>query len=161
MTSIVVAPELDRMVVERRGIFTVPAEDSLVACNCPHRKPCNGIRIRSISLENRAFELLAHDMEQRFLERQAARGFELMGAELLLHGPFWSYDFNSHLADISSSAWWDAQKKDRNGDEHPENTLGYVFEVDQSAFNPYRDYLIVGTFLKQAVLTEVFIPDGD
>ena len=161
MTAIIVAPDLELCLVQRDGVFTVPAEDCLVRCNCPMNRPCGGILIRQIAVANRKFELLAHDMEQRFLDRQQVRGYELVNNELRLHGPFWSYDFNAHLADVGSSVWGEAVQPDKNGDEHPENALPFVFERDETAFAPYRDYIIVGQFLKRAVITEVIVPDGD
>ena len=161
MTAIVVAPELELCLTEKRGIFTVPAEDCLVRCNCPYGLPCEGILVRGIGLQHRKFELLAHDMETRFVERQAVRGFELMGNELRLHGPFWSYDFNSHLSDIEAAALKEAQRRDANGDQHPEKALGVVFEREEHAYAPYRDYLLVGQFLKRAVLTEVIVREAE
>ena len=161
MTAIVVAPDLDRALVVISGVFQVPAEDAMVACNCPHGRDCNGIRIREISVANRKFELLAHEMEQEFVRKQMNRGVELADTNLRLHGPFWSYDFDHILSDDTSSVWRDAKAKDRNGDEHPEIALPAVFERDTTVGNPYRDYVIEGLFMRQAVLTEVVIPDGD
>lgn len=161
MTAIVVAPDLDRALVVIAGIFQVPAEDALVSCACPHGQDCNGIRIRDISVANRAFELLAHQMEQEFVAKRRARGEELANTDMRLHGPFWSYDFDHRLTDEGSSTWRDAKRKDTNGDEHPEITLPLVFERDTTVSNPWRDYAIEGLFLKQSVLTEVVIPDGE
>ena len=161
MTAIVVAPDLERALVVITGIFQVAADEALVSCACPHGQDCNGIRIRDISLENRRFELLAHTMEQEFVQKQRDRGHELADTNLRLHGPFWSYDFDHTLADVDSSTWRDAMKRDQNGDEHPELTVPLVFERDTTVSNPWRDYAIEGLFMKQAVLTEVVIPDGE
>ena len=158
MAAIVVTPDLERCLVELVGVFQVAAEDSLVSCLCPQQRPCGGMRIRNIGVADRAFELHAHQLEMTFIERERARGYELADSDLRLHGPFWSYDFNHTLTDDGASAWREAKRPDRNGDEHPELALPFVFERDETVANPYRDYLIVGRFLKQAVLTEV--PSG-
>ena len=158
MTAIIISPELELSLVERRGIFTIPTEDATLTCNCPKGLACGGIAFDKIPLKHRTFEMHARELAKRFIERQAVRGYELVGDDLRLHGPFWSYDFNNTLTDINSSLFKDAQRQDRNGDTHPELVLGAVFERDL-AFNPYVDYRVVGQFLKQAVITEVISRD--
>ena len=148
--NFVIAPELEQVLVVRRGILTVPAEDALARCKCP--RACSGLAPDKLPLRMRQLELYVMEMAEKFQSRQAIRGHELVGG-LVLHGPFPSYNFNDHLSDVQSSIWNDT-KPDKNGDEHPEHALTVVFEREM-AFNPYMDYLLVGTFLKQAVLTEV------
>ena len=99
-------------------------------------------------------ELYVLEMGDRFKQRMAVRGYEQAG-EMALHGPWPSYEFNRHLVDVNASMWREAQRPDRDGDEHPEKMLDAVFERD--AASPYSDYLIVGDFLKRAVLTEIIV----
>lgn len=148
--------ELQSFIVQRRGIFTLPVEDARLRCACPG--PCEGIEVRKIGLERRDMELLARSMEDRFVERMAVRGYELLGG-LRLHGPWPSYDFNNHLLDVESSIFSDAKKTHGDGEEHPELSLGAVFERE-GAFNPYMDYLLVGDFTKKGVWTEIIVPEG-
>lgn len=151
--GILITPHLERCLVERRGILTVPSEDAKAVCNCPGGRPCNGLIVRELPLHMRALELHVIKMEKKFVSRLAARGCELVGG-LKLHGPWPSYDFNNRLTDIQTSMWEEAKRAD-----DPGLTLTAVFERDM-AFNPYSDYLLVGDFLKEAVLTEIITKEA-
>ena len=133
MPVVLVAPERELAKVVRRGILTVPGEDALVRCLCP--KPCAGMA--KLPLQARKLERYALEMGARFTERMAVRGYGLIG-ELRLHGPWPSYELNRNLSDVNAENWEDM-----------------VFEQD--AMSPYSDYLLVGEFLKQSVLTEVIV----
>ena len=159
MTGILVAPDLGTVLVERRGIFTLAAENATVACLCPERKPCGGVDIDRLPQTETAFMHAAKDMGQRFIARQKPRGFEFpTSGRLVLHGPFPSYELNTRLSDIETSMIKDAQRRDRNGDEHPECALPLVFERD--AFGPYADYVFIGEFLFKDRMTDLEVPDG-
>lgn len=149
MTSIVVAPELGISRVTRRGIVTVPEEMALVSCNCLRRKPCPGLT--ALPLEARELELQMLAMGQKFTERMAVRGYELIGG-LVIHGAWPSYEFNQRLVDVEAQAWKTAEKE-----QDLSHVLPFVFERD--AASPYKDYLLVGDFLKQNVLTEVIVKE--
>ena len=150
MTHIVVAPELEISKVVRRGIVTVPEEMAKVSCDCLLRKPCSGLV--TFPLEARELELHMRGMADKFISRMAVRGFESIGG-LGLHGPWPSYEFNERLADIEAEAWKRAEREqDRS------YLVPFVFERD--ATSPYKDYLLVGEFLKENVLTEVIVKEG-
>ena len=139
--------------VVRRGIVTVPDELATVSCDCLRRKPCSGLAVRSLPLDARALELQMLSMGQRFTERMAVRGYELIGG-LGLHGPWPSYEFNKHLANIEADAWKQAERE-----QDLSHVLPFVFERD--AASPYKDYLLVGEFLKENVLTEVIVKESN
>ena len=153
MPGILIAPDLDLVLVERRGIFTVPAETATVSCSCPQRKPCKGVEVTRLPQEQHVFAGWAKEMGEMFIARQKPRGFEWVQGNLWLHGPFPSYEFNQRLQDIETSMIKAAQRKDQNGDEHPELALPLVFERD--AFGPYVDYLFVGKFLMKDRMTDL------
>ena len=148
---IVVAPSLGVSKVVRRGIVTVPEEMATVSCDCLQRKSCSGLA--ELPLEARDLELHIRGMADKFISRMAVRGFESIGG-LRLHGPWPSYEFNERLANIEAEAWRRAeQEQDRS------YLLPFVFERD--AASPYKDYLLVGEFLKENVLTEVVVKESD
>ena len=155
MPSVIVAPDLKKMLVRERGIFTVEAEDATVACACPQGRPCVGILIHQLPLEHRYFEILAHQMEEMFVRNLASEGYELVG-ELRLHGPFPSHNFREWLVDANSSMFSDALNTHQDGEEHPEHTLFAIHEKIMEL----QDYIFIGPFLKLAVLTEIIIPEA-
>lgn len=154
MPALIVTPELELSKVERRGILTVPCEDATASCFCLQGKPCEGLRLGYLPLSSRSLERYALQMADQFVGRMATRGFELFGQELRLHGPWPSYEFNQRLADVESTMWKEAMRRNADGDDNPAKALGFVFE---RAFSPYSDYLLVGDFLKRNVLTEVVV----
>lgn len=154
MVALVVAPDLELSKVERRGILTVPSEDATASCRCPAGQPCEGLRLGMLPLASRTLEKYALEMADRFISRLAVRGYDLIGQEVRLHGPWVSYEFNQRLADVESSVWNEAMRRNEDGDDDPAKALGFVFE---RAFSPYSDYLLVGEFLKRNVLTEVIV----
>jgi len=151
MTGVVVSPELGISKVVRRGIVTVPMEMASVSCDCVRRQSCQGLVVRELPLTARGLELKLLEMSDLFIERMRVRGYEPVGG-LRLHGPWPSYNFNERLADIESEAWKRAER---------EQDLSYVlpFIIEPQASNPYSDYLLVGDFLKQNVLTEVIVKE--
>lgn len=158
MTGIIVAPDLGKVLVERRGIFTVPGEMATVSCWCPHGKPCQGVEIDKLPQSEHQFFLWAKRMGEMFIARQEPRGYEWAMGNLWLHGPFPSYEFNSRLVDIESEALRQAGKRGPDGFEHPEQALPLVFERD--AFSPYMDYVFLGKFLFRDLMTDLEVPDG-
>ena len=157
MPGIIIAPNLDTVLVQRQGIFTLPAEDAIVGCNCQFKKPCGGVDIDKLPFEVVAFFHTAKAMGSRFIERQVARGFEYVGP-MVLHGPFPSYDLNRNLADLESSRLKEAMRRDHDGFEHPEMSLEFVFERDE--IGNYADYVFVGDFLFKDQMTDVEVPSG-
>lgn len=148
--GIVIAPDLETHLVQRRGIVTVPNEDALAACWCGARQRCPGLSLSQLPLEMRKLEIYLLEMAKKFQSRMAVRGYELVG-DLRLHGPWVSYEFNQTLADTESALWREAEKQD---------DLSHVLPfVHNRAFSPYSDYLLVGDFLKEAVLTEVILKE--
>ena len=142
MPTIVAVPDLPIVKIVRRGILTVPIEDASVRCACPTPR-CAGLDVNTLPLTARALQKHVLGMGQRFTERMRVRGFELVGT-LRLHGPWVSYDFNNTLSDIESATL---------NTENPADSLGLVH--NRAAFSPYSDYVLVGEFLKQAVLLDI------
>ena len=154
MPNILVAPNLEKMLVQERGIVTVPSEEALVSCFCVRSipQPCSGLRVNDLPLQARQLQLHLFQAAMKWEERMRVRGYQLSG-ELRLHGPWPSYEFNQQLIDIESSLWAKAEAED-------DPSLLLPFVVDRVATSPYSDYLLVGQFWKQAVLTEIWIPDS-
>ena len=150
--NIVITPDLEIGIAIQKGVVTVPYEDAIVRCNCPDRKMCAGIDVDKMPLEARTLQRHLYMMGQKFIERMAVRGYKHPGKPLRLHGPWPSYDFNNHLANMESSTWAEAMRLD-----DPSLVLGYVF--DRTAFEPYMDYLLIGEFLTKAVWTEIIVPE--
>ena len=151
MIGIVIRPDLGKVLIQKSGIFTVRSDDAALECNCPKlRGACGGIEVNQIPLKYRAFELLCLDMGKKFIERQAPRGFEWTGGNLLLHGPWPSKVRN--LVDINSPTWGDAMRRDKDDNcEHPERVLGFVSEPS----GLYLDYVLVGDFLFKDRMTDL------
>jgi len=152
LPSLLVTPSLDKTIVQRRGIVTVPNELAKAACRCPG--PCNGISINTLPLPLRPLEIHLRQMGDRFIDRMRVRGFEWVGGDLRLHGPWVSYEFNQHVADVESAAWREAERS-----EDPSAILPFVFEQD--AASPYSDYLLVGQFITTPVLTEIIVKEDE
>lgn len=160
MPGILIAPSLDKVLVERRGIFTVPVENATVKCWCTVGKPCQGVSIDSLPQAFHSFVMWAKQMGEMFIERQKPRGFEFpTSGELRLHGPFPSYDLNNQLADVESTALKEAMQRDKDGVEHPEKAVPFVFE--REAFNPYMDYVFIGSFLFKDRMTDLEVSVGN
>ena len=158
MTGIIVAPDLGTELVDRSGVFTVDAMDTrLLECNCPRRigNGCGGIDVNKLPQEHRAFELKCKEMGQRFIRQQKARGFEWAG-DLVVHGPFQSYDFANTMQDFDSPQWRNMQRSQEDGMEHPDQLLPMVFE----RFTHLADYVVVGKFLFKDVMTDMEEPVG-
>jgi len=147
--NFLITPTLEKSLVSRRGIATVPEEMATVSCECVTRKPCSGLAAFPLVARNLELELAR--MGKLMVGRLARRGYEWLG-ELKIHGPWPSYEFNERLADIEAEAWKRAAvEKDLS------YTLPFVFEWN--AASPYKDYLLVGDFLLQNVLTEVIVKE--
>ncbi len=151
MTALLVTPELDMSLVQRRGVMTVPIEDATVSCWCLTGKPCKGLTIGNLPLKSRRLDQYALEMGKRMIERLGVRGYQHVGG-LGLHGPWESYEFNQKLVDIEAQAFKEAQKND-----DPSLVLPFILERDGTS--PYSDYLLVGNFLYRNVLTEVVVKE--
>ena len=159
MTAFVVSQSLEKALVVKRGTVQIEAVDAKASCLCSENVlmgNCPGIRLTALPAEMHAMEYHLRGVQDMFIERQRARGYEFTGMEMPLHGPFASYDFMHVMVDVNDSRLADAAKQDRNGDEHPELALPVVFERQENGF---RDYVFVGRFIKQAELTEVILDD--
>ena len=108
--GVLVAPELEKSLVQRRGIVTVPVEDATVSCPCVMGKPCHGLLVNGLPLTARALELHMRAMGDRFIARMRVRGYEWSGKDLRLHGPWVSYEFNQRLVDVEAAIWAQAKR---------------------------------------------------
>ena len=159
MTGIVVAPDLGTELVFRSGVFTVDAVDTrLIECNCPRKlgNGCGGIDLDKLPQEHRAFELKCREMAQRFIRQQKARGYEWV-SDLVVHGPFQSYDFANTMQDAESPQWRNMRRSLADGMEHPEALLPMVFE----RFTHLADYVVAGNFLFKDTMTDLEVPVGN
>jgi hypothetical protein len=153
MTSLVITPSLEKSLVTKRGIVTMPDEDATVSCLCVRGQHCAGIVVNQLPVEAALLEQHMRMMGTKFISRMQARGLEWVGGDLRLHGPWPSYEFNKTMADIESQAWKDAEREDDLS-----HVLQYV--IEQPEQGEYSDYLLVGDFLAQNVFTEVEVPDA-
>ena len=168
--NIIVAPELERVVVHRRGVLTVPVEYGLVGCACSRRlemltdqpRDCEGWIVGALPVAARALELYALIKGATFIERMKIRGYTPLGldAELRLHGPWISANFDSILAHPDDSMFKEAERKDRWGDTHPERALAAVHTPDTSARENF-DYLLIGAFIKRFERVDLEVEDID
>ena len=151
MTGLLVAPELERSLVWRRGILTVPKEDATISCDCVTGKPCRGLVVRDLPLEASQLQRYVQEMGTRFVDRLRVRGYDWLG-EMRLHGPWESYEFNKMAMDIESEAWKRAEE---------ESDLSYIlpFVIEKDGTSPYSDYVLLGNFLLRNVLTEVVVKE--
>ena len=154
MTAVVITPELERSLVVKRGIVTVPDEMATQSCDCLNRIPCRGIDVNSLPLVARELQRQLLEMGEKFIERMAVRGLINQGG-LFLHGSWISYEFNEKLVDMEAEAWKQAQLLD-----DPSLVLPFVMERKE---NSYRDYLLVGHFIEKNRWIEVVEeePDAD
>lgn len=148
MTTLVITPSLEKSLIQRRGIVTVPDEDAMAACLCVKGQRCAGIVVNTLPLEARTLERHLRTMGDRFISRMRVRGLEWTGGDMRLHGPWPSYELNKKLADVESQAWATAER---------ENDMSHVlpFVIEQPEQSGYSDYLLVTDFIAQNVWTEV------
>ena len=160
MTQIIIAPEVNLATIQKQGVFTIMREDARLECNCPEKRGvgCGGIAIRDIPLALRSFQMLCEDYAKRYIERQRVRGFEYVDADdMLLHGPFPSYELNKNLTDINSPEWRRAMSRDKeDGLEHPERALQFVFERGDA----FVDYLLLASFTLRDTYTDIEVSIG-
>lgn len=154
MTALVITPTLEKSLVIKRGIVTMPDEDATVSCLCVKRQNCDGIVVDQLPVQAAVLQQHMRMMGTKFISRMGVRGLEWVGGDLRLHGPWPSYEFNKTLADVKSQAWKDAEREDDLS-----HVLQYV--IEQPVEGGYSDYILVGEFLAQNVLTEVEVPDAD
>lgn len=151
--GLIVSPELSKSLVERRGILTVPDEDATVSCPCVRRQPCNGLSVNDLPLPARSLELYVREMGDKFIDRMAVRGFEWVGGNLKLHGPWPSYEFSRNMADVESALWREAEQQE-------DRSIVLPFIIEQPVQGGYSDYLLVGDFMARDVLTEIEVPNA-
>lgn len=148
MPGLVLTPSLEKSLVTKRGIVTVPDEDATVSCLCVRNQPCPGIVVSQLPVAAATLEAHMRMMGDKFVDRMRVRGLEWVGGDLRLHGPRPSYEFNKTMADIESQAWKDAERED-----DLTHVLQYVLE--EPVENGYSDYYLVGDFMERNVWTEV------
>ena len=154
MTALVLTPSLEKSLVTKRGIVTVPDEDATASCLCVRRQNCPGIVVSQLPVESATLERYMVEMGTRFIDRMRVRGLELVGSDLRLHGPWPSYEFSKTAANIEDQAWKDAE---REGDA----SYALPFIIEQPVKGEYSDYFLVGDFIAPNVWTEVEVPDAN
>jgi hypothetical protein len=154
MVGLVITPSLEKSLVTKRGIVTVPDEDATASCLCVSGQNCVGIIVNQLPVESATLERYMLEMGTRFISRMKARGLEPVGGDLRLHGPWPSYEFSKTAADIESQAWKDAEREDDASHALP-------FIIEQPVKGAYSDYVLVGDFIAPNVWTEVEVPDAN
>lgn len=163
--GLIVIPESEQCLTVQQGVFEVERKDAVIRCagvragmGC-EAFGCQGIRVRDLPLSARTLQAHFARVGGLFRSRLAARGYEPLGDELWLHGPFASYDYATTMVDGNDSAFTDAQRLDPTyaigvspGDYHPELTLPFVHERGAS---PMVDYVFLGYFLAPELTTRV------
>ncbi len=152
MVGLVITPSLEKSLVVKRGIVTVPDEDATASCLCVSGQNCAGIIVSQLPVESATLERYMLEMGTRFIDRMKVRGLEPVGGDLRLHGPWPSYEFSKTAADIESQAWKDAEREDDLN-----HVLQYV--IEQPVQGGYSDYLLVADFMERNAWTEVINAD--
>lgn len=157
MPGIIVAPDLGKALARREGIFTVSAEMKTLMCLCspfnPMAGPCGGLDIMNIPLPYRQFQLAVIEAGKRFINRQAARGFEWYGGDLELHGPWPSLDLSKTMQDPEAPYWTNIENPDKDGEVHPEKALAGII----TPTNNLLDFQLAGDFLFKDRMTDLEI----
>lgn len=167
MPNLILAPELERVVVHRRGVLTVPVSAGLVGCSCSRRllmladqpRECSGWMVGALPVAARALELYALRQGERFVSRMRVRGYEPVGhdAQMRLHGPWISMNFDDILTHPDSDVFRQAEKLDRWGDTHPELAMAAVSMPDTYVKENF-DYLLIGAFIKRFERVDLEVP---
>lgn len=157
--------------VERYGVITVPLEFATIRClGAQKRQPCAslrcpGIALSQIALADRALELHLRQMGATFRERNRVRGYEPLGDELWIHGPFPSLNLRENITDPNTSMLSRIGKRipdprlEGLAYEHPEDALPMVIDTDDTH---YADYRFIGRFMaKEQTITTLGSWKGD
>lgn len=156
MVEVIIRPDVGKALIRREMVFSVHREDAALECNCPQRRGtgCGGISLDDIPLAFRTFELLCREKGKAAISRQAVRGYEWAGGELMLHGPWPSKTQN--LQDAASPFWFGLGRRDVKDDlEHPEKFLSAVGDTTQFT---HMDYVLVADFLIRDEFTDLEMP---
>lgn len=98
MPHIYVTPTIEPVLVEKRGIISVPGDKQYLL-------RCNGMRIRDIPLSYRALQIALETAGNAFIQKQATRGNRYYDREdIHVYGPFPSYGFNETLLSFDDPA---------------------------------------------------------
>lgn len=139
MPHIYVAPSLDPVLVEKRGIISVPG-------NKEYLLRCNGTRIRDIPLSHRSLQNALYEAGKAFIRKQAARGNHYYDREdIHVYGPFPSYGFNDHLLSLDDPALKEG------GDPH---LAAAMARPRQQKIGAWADYLLVAKFMQKPKVVE-------
>ena len=156
--EIIVSPTLDRSRVLVPGVVTVPGEMATIGCDpsCGMDDLCrHPARVRDIPTEMHHLQARLGEAGKLMVDRLKSRGYHWLG-ELRFHGPFWSREYDIHMTDLERSEWRQTKAwANRDGERHPEHSLGFVSDVDE--WNPQMDYVLIGAFIVRNTLTEVLV----
>lgn len=158
MPGIIVAPDLGKVLVQKQGVFQMHREDANLECNCPRRRGdgCGGISPSKLPMQFHKFELLCLDMGSTFIAQMRRRGYEWADGDLVVHGPFPSYDLVHTMQDADATSLAAAMRRSKDdGWEHPELALPFTQMREESE---WVDYVCVGQFLFKDRMSDVEIP---
>ena len=155
--EIIVTPELGYSRVLVPGVVTVPGEMATIGCDpsCAMDTLCNHpARVQDIPFDGmRHLQARLGEAGKVMVARLKPRGYHWLG-ELRFHGPFWSREYDTSMTDLERSEWRKTKQwANRDGERHPEHSLGFVSDVD--VWNPQMDYVLIGAFTVRNVMTEM------
>ena len=134
MPHIYIAPTIQPVLVERRGIISVPGEKQYLL-------RCNGTRIQDIPLTHRALQVALYEAGKAFIRNQAKRGNVYYDKENIhVYGPFPSYGFNENLLSLDDPALKDG------GDPA---LMAQMAKPRAQKIEAWADYLLVAKFIQE------------
>jgi len=139
MPHIYVTPSIEPVLVEKRGIISVPGDKEMLY-------KCNGTRIRDIPLAYRPLQIALHEAGKAFIRKQATRGNHYYDKEdIHVYGPFPSYGFNDHLLSFDDPAL-------RAGGDP--RLAAQMARPRARTIEAWADYLLVAKFVVQPQVVE-------
>ncbi len=139
MPHIYVTPTIEPVLVEKRGIISVPGDKEMLY-------NCNGTRIRDIPLAYRSLQKALHEAGKAFIQKQATRGNHYYDREdIHVYGPYPSYGFNDHLLSVDDPAF------KANADAR---LAAQTVQQRATTIEAWADYLLVAKFVAQPRVVE-------
>ena len=148
MPSLFVAPDRERVKVQKRGIISVPGDMAIVKCVGRELKP----ERFPVSGPGRELYHALLAAAKQFVSRQQARGLEYYDSEgIHVYGPYPSYEFRYNMLTGDEYAL-------REGNDP--RLAAQLVRQRETAIKAYADYLLVANFLAVPMLTEVPVKEN-
>ena len=145
MVHILVAKDLQRQKVQKRGIISVPGEMA--------KYKCAGVRIQDMPLPHRHLQQVLHEAAKQMIAKQALRGYDYFDHDgVHVYGPYPSYEFREHMLTGEEYALRDGS--------NPKLAAQLVKER-ATVIGAYADYLIVANFWAVPQIVEYEVPSKE